>query len=616
MRVWNISSSSMNIIKNNSNFPIQLWMVSPLSSYQGCPSEPFEIYLLTDINTDHRVDLYSKNSNSIPYQPSDNRWYHLNPHWYFTDADSNKVEQLTLSNRTLTSVGGVMGYLLSAEFCYHDDLPSDDITIYATLDVSDIPVYSDSSTLPGYANSKVRDACKHNVINLTPKKMAITIDGISPLLDFYWKSIPFSFVITINGETPDKKYSPILKDQSFDSIMAIWSPDSQNAEFEITNNYSITGGFVGCRGIIHDKLENTMIKASYNSMRGDSNLIEICDNNDYEFRKINENWNARDNIKKIIKTPHMHNNPFFWDNYMASLWGDDSDLNWNSFGNRAYERISNFISNHSDIDTCNIEQVYNIAQLLDVSIDDYNIDLPYELKRVMDIMSINLQILRGVDCGCNRNITNKFNDTKTKCEVCGHYHFGNRGELFDPYSYMVTAYKPFIIKDRATDVYDIIVPPKMECLYCDCDPGRIGCGIVSDPLYPNGCDFIINVPRVIKRRPGEDDYATKDRCSYDPIQACEVGIYPLPGFSHLLFPDHPNVKATANDFEQIVQYYCFYEYVYTDPCDVQVKGIIDRSNPSTTINMGVTSQDKWYGESQTIERAIDYALRKGLNLKI
>ena len=54
-----------------------------------------------------------------------------------------------------------------------------------------------------------------------------------------------------------------------------------------------------------------------------------------------------------------------------------------------YERISNYVANHSDIENCNINQLYSLSNQIDVPIDDYNFNFPPELRnRVNKTFSI------------------------------------------------------------------------------------------------------------------------------------------------------------------------------------------------------------------------------------
>jgi hypothetical protein len=60
-------------------------------------------------------------------------------------------------------------------------------------------------------------------------------------------------------------------------------------------------------------------------------------------------------------------------------------------------------------------------------------------------------------------------------------------------------------------------------------------------------------------------------------------------------------------------YYEFYEF--NPSFDLkQIEGIIDWSNPQTTLNETLSTRDNWFGDSQLVEIGLSYQLYKGLNL--
>jgi hypothetical protein len=77
--------------------------------------------------------------------------------------------------------------------------------------------------------------------------------------------------------------------------------------------------------------------------------------------------------------------------------GNGSDITPNSIntptggadiGNVLYERIANFTTNHSDIDTCNVRQLLSLAQSVDVSATTFNNTYPADILNMLDIASV------------------------------------------------------------------------------------------------------------------------------------------------------------------------------------------------------------------------------------
>lgn len=321
-------------------------------------------------------------------------------------------------------------------------------------------------------------------------------------------------------------------------------------------------------------------------LTGISNTFDISDFANYEIRRFNESWDASTEIQNLAIPPHIHDNPFFWNKYMDALIGNNSSIDGKAYGRQAYERISNFVSNHSDIDTCNISQLYSLAKELDVPIDDYELSFPPELRKIMDIASVNQQALWGCRCGCGMNLTNNYTVFMSgnilypfisKCDRCGHMHQGNRGDAFNPLTYTVTAYTPFIIRDKVNQGEYLLITPPVSTSNVD-------------TFDTNPCSDL-----------------------YTPSEY--VSTYPLVSVYNWILPNTYLYSLTANieEFEYIAEQYCFYNYV-PGGCTEQVAGLINWEDPNTTLNENLSTIQNWYGESQTLEKIINYALHKGLGL--
>ncbi len=325
------------------------------------------------------------------------------------------------------------------------------------------------------------------------------------------------------------------------------------------------------------------------TITGQSSAFNIYDFTGYNIRRFNESWDAIGGIKSNIRQEHILNNTVYWDQYQDALWSNDGTVQGKAFGRESYEKIANFVANHSDVNTCNVTQLYSLAQYTDVPIDVFGINFPPELRRIMDIASINQQLLWGERCKCSENITNDYMLYQSSsgikaanflCDKCNHYHPGNRGELFDPVSYMVSAYTPFIIEDRSKDKdkYQIIYPPA-SCQY-------ISAGNLLG-----------------------------DECIYRETSSICITTYPLSSFYHIILPQVFDFSLTANldEFQQAITYFCFYEYIPIT-CNTQTAGIINWDDPYTTIQENVSSIEDWYSNGQILERILNYTLYKGLGL--
>ena len=596
-------------------FPVALWVVAPLSSYQGCATDTFKLYLYSEDANTHRIDLYAQGSNSIPWQTPQNKWSHLNPQWRFTDLSGNVIEYIELTNNVSALFNGTTGYLASSEFFYIDDMPTSldhYVSVWAVADFSQYPVQidaaSNSPSVTGFSNSMVATMTTHSVFSLSPSYLEITRDGINPLFDFYWNNTWIPYVVSVIGVSETSSCTAVMKNfpqtnmdgvelgsiiKTIDGVSSaelIWNPDNTSAFLSAKDHQNFgVGGYLRGSVLSSATANNITICATVSSLSGISNEFGIFDFTGYDIRRFNESWDASNELKKYARSPHIADNDIFWNGYMKAVWGDKSSEQGAAFGREAYEKIANFVANHADINTCNVNQLYDHAQFMDVPIDIYGVAYPLDMRRIMDIASINQQLLWGARCGCNRNITNEqitflsgqqLVYANYLCKSCHHYHPGNRGELFNPLTYIASAFTPFIIEERANNTqYQLIIPP-------------VSCN----------ASFSTNI--------------INDVCINAPLTNVCLTSYPLSSYYHVILPavfDY-GLSANANDFLRAVTPFCFYDYISSPSCAEQIAGIINWDDPYTTLNETISSVDSWYGDGQTLERMINYALHKGLGL--
>ena len=182
---------------------------------------------------------------------------------------------------------------------------------------------------------------------------------------------------------------------------------------------------------------------------GDSapfNLLEF--KNPFDIRRFNESFDITDYIKKLPMPENLATNNVYFDQYLGNAIGG-LKTEEQSIGRIMYERAANFVDNHSDIDTCGIDQLYSTAKELDVNLDNYNLSFPPELHRLMDIASISHPRLWG---GRSRN-ANRFIDDFTCCTDCKPV---NRGAPLDFYFDYVSAGQPIVVKTKYAEEYALV----------------------------------------------------------------------------------------------------------------------------------------------------------------
>lgn len=674
-------------------FPVTIWMNAPSASYQGCALDTFKLFLYTEDSTPHHISLYSQGSNSIPWQTPQNKWSHLNPEWRFTDLSGNAIDSIIPSNTVTTVFSGTTGYMASAEFYYIDDLPTaaSGVLLRATVDYRQYPVQEDAAqntqSVPGYVNSQVMTTVSYVVSALTPTSLQITRDGVNPMSNFYWIDSPIPFIVSVVGSSLNPVCSAVMKNVPSTNLLGLsagpilrningisnsaltWTPDNNSSYLSAFDNQGFCiGGYLMNDVISTQAASSIRISASgtviYGSsslnLSGISNTFNIYDFAGYDIRRYNESWDAVNQIHMFARTPQIVDNPILWNQYMASVWGDANSPQGTGFGREAYEKIANFVSNTVDVDTCNIKQLYSLAQCVDVTIDDYGFNLPPELRRIMDICSVNQQQLWGARCGCHRNIANSYTTyvsaqqtfvADISCEYCGHAHPGNRGSLFDASTYMVTAFVPFITEDRVSNEYQLVIPPLSG------STSVYPLSSYYNIVLPPGYNYETPTPTILQLSgilivTGAGNTSLNGTYLWNGTYYSQVsgtgscrstlpaypGWYITPtlalyyntGFGdpptgpYSVFPTasafapaptvtYPSSTINMSNYTDAISYFNFYNYVVSS-CEQQIAGVINWDDPNTTLDETISSVDNWYGSGQTLERIINYTLYKGLGL--
>jgi hypothetical protein len=163
----------------------------------------------------------------------------------------------------------------------------------------------------------------------------------------------------------------------------------------------------------------------------------------YDIFKINENYDLGSQLKSFALTPTLFESKYLFDNFLPSIYGiypySHQDL-----GISSYEKIANFVINNSDIDTCEIDKLYSISQATNTDTDDYMLDYPLDLKKLMDLLSINQSRLWGSTQMNQNNINKSLNNDEFKV-----------GAILPP-DYIVIAGTPVLLKTKSLNNYELI----------------------------------------------------------------------------------------------------------------------------------------------------------------
>jgi hypothetical protein len=166
--------------------------------------------------------------------------------------------------------------------------------------------------------------------------------------------------------------------------------------------------------------------------------------NPYEFFKTNENYDLVENMKNISFQPALRDSEFLFKDFLGSIFGK-YPFEHDDLGIHSYEKISNFVQNQSDVDTCNIEYLYDLSNSVDINSDDFKLSFPLGVKKLIDNLSINQSKLWG------GNLNDRYN-----FKSLNENNNFNRGYKINSNFYTVTAGTPLILKTKSLNEYKLI----------------------------------------------------------------------------------------------------------------------------------------------------------------
>jgi hypothetical protein len=122
---------------------------------------------------------------------------------------------------------------------------------------------------------------------------------------------------------------------------------------------------------------------------GVSDAFDIFEfKNENQIRRINESFNNAEYIKNLALPENLQSNVTLFDKFFTAAVGTGYLSANEDLGQSVYERIANFVANHADIDTCNIDQLLSLAENTGVAASDYSALYPSDIRNMLDVASI------------------------------------------------------------------------------------------------------------------------------------------------------------------------------------------------------------------------------------
>jgi len=267
------------------------------------------------------------------------------------------------------------------------------------------------------------------IINSIENKVFV-INSSTQVIEDRFRLNPKGFVYTLSAEKAPTQleYNPWSKSAK---AVGDWSG------FRWINKYQALdyndSSYINYNGVTYKAISGTTLP----------NNISFYPPNYYDIFKINENFDLGEQMKSLAFMPSLLESENLF-NFLKDIYGQ-APFKHDDLGVLTYEKIANFVSNQSDVDTCDVDSLYDLAASVDMNSDDFRLNFPLAIKRAMNVLSVNQSRLFGgeMDDSLNFNSYNK-------------YHNFNRGELLSSLSYSVTAGTPVLLKSKSLNSYKLI----------------------------------------------------------------------------------------------------------------------------------------------------------------
>jgi hypothetical protein len=186
-------------------------------------------------------------------------------------------------------------------------------------------------------------------------------------------------------------------------------------------------------------------------LTGESVSFSIYPKDYYYFAKTNEDVDYTEIFKSLRFQEILLDKDILFDDFIGSIFGNLTSAN-SSLGKTLNEKIFNFVNNKTNIDTCDLNSLINISNLLDESANVYDESLfnfPPEVVRLMSLFSTDYNQFKGTE--------NKFKENFNDKGIASKDVYGkNLGAELDTYSYTVTAGIDIVALEKFSNGYSLL----------------------------------------------------------------------------------------------------------------------------------------------------------------
>lgn len=262
-------------------------------------------------------------------------------------------------------------------------------------------------------------------------------------------------IYVLNSDTKKSLNKFHISPQGFSFFM-----DDQSSSTNISVNIwdksaQADGDWTGLRWYL--KYGNTIPEFSTSSntfsITGISSPLHFANFSENDAFKKNENFDLASTMKSYVFSPALfEKSDFLFDSFLGSIYGK-YPFNHSDIGVTLYEKIANFVPNTSDIDYCNVHDLYSHANMINIEMQDFNLSYPVEVERILDFASINLSRLMGA----------KSLEQSSFAERNKNNHYNMIINPIQSLNYKVTAGIPLVLKDKSIEQYRLLTTGYINC---------------------------------------------------------------------------------------------------------------------------------------------------------
>ena len=419
----------------------------------------------------------------------------------------------------------------------------DENTTTLKISSEQITDYQNEDWEKGYKEDEIWGGLSTDVYN-----RVWIIDSVNNVFGVFNTDDPFTIVTVLATPTVPLRNRVILPKTTYQSEVSAMSD-----MFPIAGNIRSAqagGDWTGNRW--YQKYAGVYVTLPVYGQSAPFKLYDL--DSSFEIPKINETFDCAAYFKDLALPEVLSNNTKLFDEFFAAVVGD-SNPSKESAGRVVYERIANFINNHGDFETAEIDQLKSIAESMAVDVKTFGDEFPVAINRLLSLFSVPKQRLRGIpalNTDVEENTGRLLVDTTLGTETL--------------FTTMLTANRYYLLKDKKYNESQLIY---VTNLLSGANTINSNLNIPSEGLsvFPA---YYLDVPGL---RGSSDVISVNSHAFYDNYYLYEY------------FPE--NSKG------------------YTD-------NLIDWDSEFNTVSYTLSTNEEWYGDGGLVETMFNKLLTKQL----